>query len=60
MTDIQLRPKEAAKVLGIAVSTFWKIAANDPDFPKLMRLGKRCTSISAKALDAYIAKKTAA
>lgn len=58
MTDTQLRPKDAARRLGIAQSTFWKIVSTDPDFPPLMRLGKRCTSVSAAALDAYIAKKT--
>lgn len=56
--DIQLRPKYAAKRMGVCLSTFWKLASNDPDFPPLMRLGTRCTSISAAALDAYIAKRT--
>lgn len=56
--DIQLRPKYAAKRMGVCLSTFWKLASNDPDFPPLMRLGKRCTSVSASALDAYIAKRT--
>lgn len=60
MTDTQLRPKDAAKRLGIAHSTFWKLVSADPDFPPLLRLGKRCTSVSAAALDAYIAKKTKA
>lgn len=56
--DIQLRPKYAAKRMGVCLSTFWKLASNDPDFPPLLRLGKRCTSVSATALDAYIAKRT--
>lgn len=56
--DIQLRPKDAAKRMGVGHSTFYKLANNDPDFPPLLRLGRRCTSVSAAALDAYIAKKT--
>ena len=58
--DIQLRPRIAAKRIGISQSTFWKLAKNDPLFPKLTRIGKRCTSISAAALDEYIARKTGA
>lgn len=57
MIDTQLRPKDAAKRLGVAHSTFWKLVSTDPDFPPLLRLGKRCTSVSAAALDAYIVKK---
>ncbi len=56
--DIQLRPKFAAKRMGVCLSTFWKLASNDPDFPPLTKLGKRCTSVSAAALDTYVAKKT--
>ncbi len=58
--DVQLRPKDAAKRMGIGLSTFWKMASTDPDFPPLLRLGKRCTSVSAAALDGYVAKKTVA
>lgn len=53
----QYRPREAAQRLGIAVSTFWAWAKNDPDFPPLTRMG-HTTSISAALLDAYIASKT--
>lgn len=56
--DIQLRPKAASKRMGVAESTFWKLAKTDPDFPPLMRLGSRCTSVSSAALDSYVAKKT--
>lgn len=55
--DIQLRPRQAAARLGIAVSTFWAWAKSDPDFPKLVRFGSRCTSVSALALDEYIQGK---
>lgn len=55
--DIQLRPIEAAKRLGIALSTFWKLAKTDPIFPTLTRIG-RTTSVSAGLLDAYVQAKT--
>lgn len=53
----QYRPREAAQRMGIAVSTFWAWAKNDPDFPPLTRMG-HTTSVSAASLDAYIASKT--
>lgn len=57
--DIQLRIKAAAERLDCGVSTVWAWAKTDPDFPPLTRIG-RTTSISAKALDEYVAKKTGA
>lgn len=57
--DIQLRPKDAAKRLGIGASTFWEWVKKDPNFPPVARLG-RTTSVSAAALDAYVASKTEA
>lgn len=56
-TDFQLRPKDAAERLSIGNSTFWEWARKDPNFPPLTRIG-RTTSVSAAALDAYIASKT--
>ena len=58
--DIQLRPKDAARRLGICLSAFWRWTKTDPDFPPLTRFGSRCTSVSAAALDAYVARKTGA
>lgn len=60
ITDIQLRPKDCAKKLGVSIATFWVLAKKDPDFPRMTRYGSRCTSVSAAALDSYIAKKTQA
>ncbi len=57
--DIQLRPKDAAKRMGVCASMFWKLAKNDPSFPRLTRIGKRCTSVSASALEVYLKNKTA-
>lgn len=55
--DIQLRPKDAAKRMGVGPTTFWNLAKRDPNFPPLTRIG-RATSVSAAALDAYVASKT--
>lgn len=55
--DMQLRAPAAAKRLGVCLSNFWKLAKNDPSFPPLTRIG-RTTSVSAAALDAYVAGKT--
>lgn len=57
--DMQLRPKDGAHRMGIGLSTFWQWARTDPTFPKLTRIG-RTTSVSARALDEYIASKTGA
>lgn len=39
VVDVRIWPVMA----GIAVSTAWDRARNDPDFPKPTRLGDRCT-----------------
>ncbi len=57
VANIQLRPKDGAKVLGIGLSTFWNRAKTDPDFPKLRRFGARCTTVSLADLNAYIDSK---
>ena len=57
--DIQIRPKDAAKRMGTGQTTFWNLAKRDPNFPPLTRIG-RTTSVSAAALDAYVASKTVA
>lgn len=38
-----IRPKQAAKYLGIALSTYWRWVKERPDFPKPIRLSARCT-----------------
>ena len=45
-----LRPKEAARFLGIGLSTFWEWTKTRPDFPPLRRLGTRCTIVDADEL----------
>ena len=50
-------PESLIAALDELESTY-QTAKSDPDFPPLTRLGKHCTSVSASALDAYIAKRT--
>jgi len=47
-----LRPVEAAKALGCGQSRFWELAKNDPDFPKLIRLGPKHTIVREADLGA--------
>jgi predicted DNA-binding transcriptional regulator AlpA len=56
--DIQLRPKQVMARIGCSATTFWRLVKEDPDFPKLTRIGKRCTSVSANAIEHYLALKT--
>jgi len=38
-----LRPKDAALLLGLAISTLWRMAKERADFPRPRRLSARCT-----------------
>lgn len=38
-----MRPKAAAEYLGMGLSTVWRRAKEDPDFPKPVKLGPRTT-----------------
>lgn len=38
-----VRAKQAARLLGIGVSTLWRYLAIDPTFPRPRRLSPRCT-----------------
>lgn len=53
-----LRPKDAAKMLGIGLSTFWVWAKKDPDFPPLVKLSTRCTAVRVSDLQAYVDRKS--
>jgi predicted DNA-binding transcriptional regulator AlpA len=47
-----LRPKDAAALLGIGLSTLWRYSRR-PDFPQPMRLSARCTVFAADAVLAW-------
>lgn len=48
--DKNLRPKEAAAMLGIGVATLWRWQKEKPGFPQSIRLSARCTVFSEKDL----------
>ena len=48
------RPKEAAKYLRVSMSTLWGFIENDPHFPLLRRIGKRCALIDLNKIDEWV------
>lgn len=58
-STVLLRPREAAEHLRIGLSTFWRRAKEEADFPKLIKLGPRTTCVRSADLEAYIARKAA-
>jgi prophage regulatory protein len=57
---INLRPAQAAKYLGIGISTFWDYAKGDPTFPRLFKISPRVTLVRKADLDAWMFAKRAA
>ena len=55
IADALLKLSTAAAVAGISETTIYRKAASDPTFPKLVKLGRRCTRIRAGDLTAWLA-----
>ncbi|MFT6909733.1 MAG: putative DNA-binding transcriptional regulator AlpA [Oleiphilaceae bacterium] len=54
-----LRNEIAADYIGISKVTLWRLCEIDPDFPKKIRITKRCVGFRKSELDAYLdLKKT--
>lgn len=47
------RPKAAAGLLGVGVSTFWRWVKERPGFPKPRKLSSRCTVFDVAELVAW-------
>ncbi|MDH1675843.1 helix-turn-helix transcriptional regulator [Comamonas aquatica] len=47
------RPKAAASLLGVGVSTFWRWAKEREDFPKARKLSSSCTVFDVQELMAW-------
>lgn len=45
---------------GIAVSTAWRRAKNEPDFPKPIRLGGKCTRFKVADIRRFLARASKA
>lgn len=48
-----IRPKAAADLLGVGVSTFWRWSKERHDFPKPRKLSSRCTVFDVAELLAW-------
>jgi predicted DNA-binding transcriptional regulator AlpA len=55
IADALLTLRTAAAVSGLSEATLYRKATSDPSFPKLVRMGKRCTRIRAGDLTAWLA-----
>lgn len=60
LNDALLKLKTAAAVSGLSVATIYRKAKADPTFPKLVKLGARCTRIRAGDLTAWLAAQAGA
>lgn len=54
-----LRDALAAKKLGMARGTLWRLAKEDPDFPKPVKISPKITGWIEAEIDQYIAAKIA-
>lgn len=59
IADALLTLRNASAVAGISEATIYRKAASDPTFPKLIKLGQRCTRIRAGELTAWLAAQGA-
>ncbi len=55
IAEALLKLKTAAAVAGLSEATLYRKAKTDPTFPKLIRLGARCTRIRAGDLTTWLA-----
>lgn len=55
--DALIPDKKVAAALDCGVSTVWHRVANDPAFPRPVKLGDRCTRFSVAALREWIARR---
>lgn len=58
--DALLTINTVSAVAGLSASTIYRKAASDPTFPKLVRMGTRCTRIRAGDLTAWLAAQAGA
>jgi prophage regulatory protein len=58
--DALLTIPTACAVSGLSAATLYRKAASDPSFPRLVKMGARCTRIRAGDLTAWLAKQGAA
>lgn len=59
-TPAVLRPRDAATYLGIGLSTIWRWAQVDPEFPRPLKIASRVTAWRKADLDAFIERQAGA
>ena len=57
ITPAVLRPKQAAAYIQMSIPSFWRLAKNDPNFPRPFKLSENSTAIFRKDLDDWLAAK---
>ena len=60
IADALLKMSTAAAVSGLSEATLYRKAASDPTFPKLVKMGQRCTRIRAGDLTAWLSAQAGA
>lgn len=60
IADALLTLRTAAAVAGLSEATLYRKAKADPAFPRLIKMGQRCTRIRAGDLTAWLAAKAGA
>ena len=54
VADALLTIRTASAISGLSASTIYRKSATDPTFPKLIRIGRRCTRIRAGPFTAWL------
>lgn len=60
IADALLTMRTASAVAGLSEATLYRKAKTDPSFPRLVRMGARCTRIRAGDLTAWLAAQAGA
>ncbi|WP_199525292.1 AlpA family transcriptional regulator [Pseudoalteromonas sp. bablab_jr011] len=56
-TNDNLRLKDAAAYIGVSKPTLWRLAEQDPTFPKKIRISSRCCIYRRSDLQSWLASK---
>ena len=57
--DALLTLKTASAIAGMSETTIYRKVGSDPTFPRLVKIGARCTRVRAGDLMAWLAKQAA-
>jgi prophage regulatory protein len=60
IADALLKLKTVSAVTGMSEATIYRRAKSDPTFPRLVKLGRRCTRIRAGDLTAWLSAQAGA